>query len=129
MVGHFEADRCCWLKRFQDALQRFVLISSQEESGGLKDKPDTKPDSYHTVTNLAGLASAQHHVFRPKEFQTALSSGFKPELSLPNEAFLGPLSKRAELRRKAFVASTSWKDEVGASRYVGGKPNRVVSPP
>lgn len=35
---------------------------------------------------------------------------------------------RVEFRRNAFIASMAWTEEEGASRIVGGKPNRVVSP-
>jgi len=36
-------------------------------------------------------------------------------------------SNRMELRHKAFVAAMAWAEEEDASRYVGGKANRVVS--
>jgi protein farnesyltransferase subunit beta len=44
----------------QYSLQEFLLVCCQsEDEGGMKDKPDTCPDLYHTCYDLAGLAAAQ----------------------------------------------------------------------
>lgn len=43
------------------AQQAWSLICCQDvESGGLRDKPGTPADFYHTCYNLAGIAAAQH---------------------------------------------------------------------
>ena len=54
--GNFEGE---WLFD-QLALQGYSLICCQQSGGGLKDKPTTKPDYYHTNYALAGLSVAQH---------------------------------------------------------------------
>ncbi|CAO1604703.1 CAAX farnesyltransferase (FTase) subunit beta, variant 2 [Xanthoria calcicola] len=45
----------------RDGLTRYILACCQSEKGGLRDKPSTYPDSYHTCYVLAGLSSAQHY--------------------------------------------------------------------
>jgi protein farnesyltransferase subunit beta len=44
-----------------DALQlhKYVLVCCQQPSGGLKDKPEKRPDLFHTCYCLSGLAVAQ----------------------------------------------------------------------
>lgn len=42
------------------ALGRYILSVAQQPKGGLRDKPSTRPDAYHTCYNLAGLSAAQY---------------------------------------------------------------------
>ncbi|KAG8465485.1 hypothetical protein KFE25_002792 [Diacronema lutheri] len=44
----------------QAALQDYLLICGQPESGGMRDKPGKEPDFYHTCYCLSGLAVAEH---------------------------------------------------------------------
>lgn len=111
-----------------EALQGYVLVSAQVESGGLRDKPGKSPDAYHTLYNLSGLSSAQHHVYRPAETKGKLESEWIPNsrsIDLGGEST--KKDKDEETRKAAFLASLAWTEEEGASRYVGGRPNRVVS--
>jgi protein farnesyltransferase subunit beta len=112
-----------------DALQGFVLVSSQQQTGGLRDKPGRPADAYHTLYNLSGLSSAQHHVRRSAERNQELSQKWVAPPAQPVVASEPKASdsNRMELRRKAFVASMAWAEEEDASCYVGGKANRVVS--
>jgi protein farnesyltransferase subunit beta len=41
-------------------LERYILLCAQEIHGGLRDKPSTPRDFYHTCYNLSGLSVAQH---------------------------------------------------------------------
>ncbi|KAI4108117.1 MAG: hypothetical protein LQ339_002389 [Xanthoria mediterranea] len=50
----------------RDGLTRYILACCQSEKGGLRDKPSTYPDSYHTCYVLAGLSSAQHYNYYKK---------------------------------------------------------------
>ncbi|KAI1724031.1 prenyltransferase and squalene oxidase repeat domain-containing protein [Ditylenchus destructor] len=44
------------------ALENYILVVCQDiHSGGLRDKPDKKPDLYHTCYCLAGLSIAQSY--------------------------------------------------------------------
>ncbi|KAI9209874.1 terpenoid cyclases/protein prenyltransferase alpha-alpha toroid [Polychytrium aggregatum] len=45
----------------RERLQEYILICCQDESGGLRDKPEKGPDYYHTCYCLNGLSAAQHH--------------------------------------------------------------------
>lgn len=114
---------------FLGALQGFVLVSSQQQTGGLRDKPGKPADAYHTLYNLSGLSSAQHHVHRPADGSQELNQKWVAPPAQPvaiSDLKIGD-SVRMEFRRKAFVASMTWIEEEGTSRYVGGKANRVVS--
>ncbi|XP_050103925.1 protein farnesyltransferase subunit beta-like isoform X4 [Malus sylvestris] len=42
------------------ALQQYILLCSQEENGGMKDKPGKSRDFYHTCYCLSGLSVCQH---------------------------------------------------------------------
>lgn len=45
----------------REGLIRYSLACSQTKKGGLRDKPGTRPDGYHTCYSLAGLSAAQNH--------------------------------------------------------------------
>ncbi|EFC47966.1 farnesyltransferase beta subunit [Naegleria gruberi] len=45
----------------QTALQEYLLLCCQQESGGLRDKPVKQPDFYHTCYALFGLSISQHN--------------------------------------------------------------------
>ncbi|KAF2224914.1 terpenoid cyclases/protein prenyltransferase alpha-alpha toroid [Elsinoe ampelina] len=45
----------------REALVRYTLCCSQTKQGGLRDKPGTRQDGYHTNYSLAGLSAAQNH--------------------------------------------------------------------
>lgn len=47
----------------REGLVRYSLSCSQAKKGGLRDKPGTRPDGYHTCYSLAGLSAAQNHYF------------------------------------------------------------------
>jgi len=111
----------------KQALQKFILISSQSTTGGLRDKPGKPADAYHTLYNLSGLSSAQHHVYRSSEQAEKLGS-----LWVPSPPFVPAGKERAESdvernerRRRIWVDANSWAEDEVASRYVGGKDNRV----
>nr|POE47173.1 protein farnesyltransferase subunit beta [Quercus suber] len=42
------------------ALIRYLLTCAQHKKGGMRDKPSTHPDGYHTCYALAGLSAAQN---------------------------------------------------------------------
>lgn len=104
-------------------------MSSQAASGGLRDKPGKPADGYHTLYNLSGLSSAQHHVYRTTERRQELAQKWVPPIHDLTVTDTGVSDEtRIEFRRNAFIASMAWTEEEGASRIVGGKPNRVVCP-
>jgi protein farnesyltransferase subunit beta len=113
---------------FAEALQSFVLVSSQADAGGLRDKPGRPADAYHTLYNLSGLSAAQHHTHRPLERREDVRRRW---VDNPRSIELGAVSTltdaEKEARRGVFEASMSWTEEDGASKYVGGSANRVVS--
>lgn len=106
-----------------DALQSFILISSQSKTGGLRDKPGRPADAYHTLYNLSGLSSAQHHMVRTTQARQDLAAKWVTvETDEDNDD-----NAREALRRKIFIESVAWAEDESAERYVGGKENRVVS--
>lgn len=46
----------------QVALQEFILLCCQDPDGGLRDKPEMRPDQYHSCYCLNGLSLAQHNM-------------------------------------------------------------------
>jgi protein farnesyltransferase subunit beta len=49
----------------REGLIRYLLCCGQQpgKRGGMRDKPSTRPDAYHTCYSLAGLSAAQNHYF------------------------------------------------------------------
>ncbi|KAF2716991.1 terpenoid cyclases/Protein prenyltransferase [Polychaeton citri CBS 116435] len=47
----------------REALIRYLLCCGQQpgRKGGMRDKPSTRPDGYHTCYSLAGLSAAMNH--------------------------------------------------------------------
>lgn len=47
----------------REALIRYLLCCCQQpgKKGGMRDKPSTRPDAYHTCYSLAGLSAATNH--------------------------------------------------------------------
>ena len=45
----------------REGLIRYTLCCSQTANGGLRDKPGTKADAYHSCYSLAGLSAAQNY--------------------------------------------------------------------
>lgn len=87
-------------------------------------------DAYHTVYNLAGLASAQHRVFSSrKRIEENRGKWVDNRGSLPNGRLLPGCDDEGwqAMRREAFVAALGWVEDEGASRYIGGSGNRLVS--
>ncbi|KAG1880848.1 terpenoid cyclases/protein prenyltransferase alpha-alpha toroid [Suillus subluteus] len=97
------------------ALQRYILCAAQHPAGGLRDKPPKPADSYHTLYCLAGLSSAQHHVFLSSTRQDAIVRCWKTP----------PESTHEQLRQACFSHSLSWTEEEGTSRILGAQNNRM----
>ncbi|KAL1297412.1 hypothetical protein AAFC00_004945 [Neodothiora populina] len=80
----------------REGLVRYSLAISQTKKGGLRDKPGTRPDGYHTCYSLAGLSAAQNHYV----YDQGLESGtVSDELSA---AFNWRAEKATEAERKAW---------------------------
>eukprot|EP01129_Flabellula_baltica_P004199 TRINITY_DN1437_c0_g1_i1.p1 TRINITY_DN1437_c0_g1~~TRINITY_DN1437_c0_g1_i1.p1 ORF type:complete len:324 (-),score=64.63 TRINITY_DN1437_c0_g1_i1:28-999(-) len=58
----------------QYALQEYLLVACQERSGGLKDKPNCRPDYYHTCYGLSGLSIAQWNTLHYPNRTTVLGN-------------------------------------------------------
>ncbi|KXL45271.1 hypothetical protein M433DRAFT_151129 [Acidomyces richmondensis BFW] len=56
----------------REALVRYLLACCQQpgKRGGMRDKPSTRPDGYHTCYSLAGLSAAQNHYWYDPRGQT-----------------------------------------------------------
>jgi len=56
----------------REALIRYLLACCQQpgKKGGMRDKPSTRPDGYHTCYSLAGLSAAQNHYWYDPEGKT-----------------------------------------------------------
>ncbi|KAL9642187.1 hypothetical protein ABK040_007189 [Willaertia magna] len=59
-VPYWELDETEWMFD-QTALQEYLLLCCQQDTGGLRDKPSRPADYYHTCYALLGLSIAQHN--------------------------------------------------------------------
>lgn len=70
---------------------RYTLTCSQAKKGGLRDKPSTRPDGYHTNYSLAGLSAAQYiYTYNQDGDETqpaeeALTAAFKWSFERPTQ--------------------------------------------
>ncbi|KAI4721086.1 terpenoid cyclases/Protein prenyltransferase [Aureobasidium sp. EXF-10727] len=62
----------------REALVRYTLTCSQAKKGGLRDKPSTRPDGYHTNYSLAGLSAAQY-IYTYTQIEQAQDQITEPE--------------------------------------------------
>lgn len=64
----------------REALIRYLLTCGQQpgKRGGMRDKPSTRPDAYHTCYSLAGLSHAQNHYHFNANAPTADESTGRP---------------------------------------------------
>ena len=107
-------------------------MAAQAPTGGLRDKPSKNADAYHTLYNLAGLSSAQHHFLPSTSVLQSLREQYNSQTATEAgaRATLGNSGARDEaLRKTIWTELSSWIEEehLSESRFVGGKANRLVS--
>lgn len=71
-------DKDLWSR---EGLVRYLLCCGQQpgKKGGMRDKPSTRPDGYHTCYSLAGLSAAMNkYVFQESEEGVGMSGGRLP---------------------------------------------------
>ncbi|PON36659.1 Protein farnesyltransferase subunit beta [Parasponia andersonii] len=85
-IGHSFISTCPLLEPLfnSSALQQYILLCSQVQEGGLRDKPGKSRDYYHTCYCLSGLSVCQYY---QSEDDEALPS---------RSAVLGPYSNQLE---------------------------------
>jgi protein farnesyltransferase subunit beta len=54
-------DDDCELLFDEGMLERYILLCAQDVHGGLRDKPSSNRDFYHSCYNLSGLSVTQHY--------------------------------------------------------------------
>jgi protein farnesyltransferase subunit beta len=61
----------------REGLIRYLLCCGQQQGkkGGMRDKPSTRPDAYHTCYSLAGLSAAMNHFSYTVDGPTVDASG------------------------------------------------------
>ncbi|KAF7188836.1 Protein farnesyltransferase subunit beta [Pseudocercospora fuligena] len=76
----------------REALIRYLLCCGQQQGkkGGMRDKPSTRPDAYHTLYSLAGLSAAMNHYHYDSSAPTTeesgrLTAGFNWTAELPSK--------------------------------------------
>lgn len=100
------------------ALQEYILYAAQHPAGGLRDKPPKNADAYHTLYCLAGLSTAQHHVFPSATRRAEIAKAWVSSSDTTTPA-------ADELRNRVFCDTLAWTEEEGGSVIVGGMNNRV----
>ncbi|KXS96859.1 hypothetical protein AC578_7383 [Pseudocercospora eumusae] len=76
----------------REGLIRYLLCCGQQQGkkGGMRDKPSTRPDAYHTLYSLAGLSAAMNHYHYDSSAPTMdesgrLTAGFSWTAELPSK--------------------------------------------
>lgn len=145
------------------ALQEYILLISQEQSppsplkrpksaktskssrptskqieedklGGLRDKPDTDPDPYHTHYVLAGLSNAQHYPTFSAAKAARVARGFKPiDISAQQKQsraiVLGSNESWEEGTRRMkdfYSRAMGWDVDPGRKIILGAKENELL---
>jgi len=110
----------------KEALQEYILMAAQMETGGLRDKPGKSADAYHTLYNLAGLSCSQHRFLPSRSLKESLQEQWDAG-SATTATALNISPRDDDLRRASWLEISSWiEDENGSNRrFVGGKTNRV----
>lgn len=104
------------------ALQEYVLIAAQAQTGGLRDKPGKGADAYHSCYNLSGLAAAQHSMIMDNgDTRSALEKSWKSAApSKRNVRAKGELEEQANQRQKdVFCSALAWKEDESRRIIVG----------
>lgn len=89
-------------------------------------------DSYHTLYCLAGLSSAQHHLYPSATRRSRLQDAWEPQPGMSEasssvtkiDIILQTIDDG--LRKAVFTELLSWTEEEGVSKFVGGEANRLV---
>jgi len=113
-------------------LQSYILRVAQSESGGLRDKPKKPADAYHTLYNLAGLSSAQHHMRPSAPLRANLLEAYRaPTTPVSGASFHSKQNEEEERRKEIWASSLSWVENGDGkptgyeARFVGGKSSRA----
>ncbi|EJD50732.1 terpenoid cyclases/Protein prenyltransferase [Auricularia subglabra TFB-10046 SS5] len=113
----------------KQALQQYVLMAAQASTGGLRDKPGKGADAYHTLYNLAGLSSAQHHFAQSTNLLQSLLEQWNAGAGIPagDNVKLGDSPRDHDMRKTMWAEMSSWLEDEHQpeSRFVGGKANRL----
>ncbi|KAH7099024.1 terpenoid cyclases/Protein prenyltransferase [Auriculariales sp. MPI-PUGE-AT-0066] len=111
------------------ALQQFILFAAQASTGGLRDKPGKNADAYHTLYNLSGLSSAQHHFLPSDTLHASLTEQWNKDAGegAGNVVKLGYSPRDHEMRKTMWVEMSSWVEDEHQpeSQFLGGKKNRL----
>lgn len=101
----------------REGLVRYTLCCSQQKKGGLRDKPSTRPDGYHTCYSLAGLSAAQNRYLYEEDEESVGWGGL-------DAAFNWKCCKASEEDRQRLVFDKG--DAVGLVHPVFVIPPKVV---
>jgi len=88
----------------REALVRYTLCCSQAKTGGLRDKPGTRMDGYHTCYSLSGLSAAQN-VWTYQEQSRTKAPGDEADVTVAglSAAFDWTARKATREERKAWA--------------------------
>jgi protein farnesyltransferase subunit beta len=112
------------------ALQEYVLIAAQAQTGGLRDKPGKGVDAYHSCYNLSGLAAAQHvQVYADATQRSDLDRDWSDINSLESfEAVRGAEESSDAVNKRmkdVFVAALAWKEVEERKIIIGLEENET----
>lgn len=116
------------------SLQEYILICAQNEAprGGLKDKPSTRPDAYHTCYNLSALSLCQHRVLICEKTYSALQQSYKAptptsDAGHMDEVTADKLKQTSAWLSHCYACSLGWTIDEDQDFVVGGEQNTVIA--
>ncbi|WFD19917.1 protein farnesyltransferase [Malassezia caprae] len=97
----------------REALATYVLAVAQAPRGGLRDKPDKRPDAYHTCYNLSGLSLCEHRVRVSDEALAAAAAAYEA---------LVPPDRRTARAQACFAHTLAWSAPARSARVAATHP-------
>lgn len=115
----------------RQALQEYILLISQAQGdnipGGLRDKPSTQPDHYHTHYILAGLSAAQHSQHFSSEQEQLGAARFDLRQAVPSLIGTQESPEQAIRRaRRIYSRALAWELLPDDSLILGQPANALI---
>lgn len=104
------------------ALQEYVLIAAQAQTGGLRDKPGKGADAYHSCYNLSGLAAAQHSMYMDNTgSRSALEKGWHSPSSTSGKVKAKNETDAEAIQRMkdVFCTALAWREDESRKIVIG----------
>lgn len=97
----------------REALTKYVLAVAQAPRGGLRDKPSSRPDAYHTCYNLSGFSLCENRVQPSDDARAAANASYEA---------LVPPAQRSALAQACYAHTLAWSAPPRQTRVAATHP-------